>query len=165
MGFSQCSRFKLKCLEHETGINWARCYILSLSCLILYYLYITFSLINVYPYRSTGDSRVKWVIIIKILINGYIIIVQMDATEVSPKSPVHRSCGSRICSVLKSHVLIISTVAAAFLGFGFGFAIREAHPSKNALIWIGKIAVSWYKAIETVKKRTLRINFQNILLI
>lgn len=48
-----------------------------------------------------------------------------------------RSCGSRLCGILKQHALILSTVAGAVLGTGFGFGIREADPSKTALTWIG----------------------------
>ena len=60
------------------------------------------------------------------------------ASETIQKHTQTSSCASKVCRILKSHVLIISTVTAAFLGFGFGFAIRQAHPSQNALIWIGK---------------------------
>ena len=62
----------------------------------------------------------------------------MDMNE-NDTSNEHRSCAAKVCRVLRGHILIISTVAAAFLGFGFGFAIRQAQPSKNALIWIGKL--------------------------
>ena len=50
-----------------------------------------------------------------------------------------RSCGSRLCGILKQHALILSTVAGAVLGTGFGFGIREADPSKTALTWIGRL--------------------------
>lgn len=49
-----------------------------------------------------------------------------------------RKSGFQLWKAIKKHALIISTVLAAIIGFGFGVAIRQAHPSKNVLIWLGK---------------------------
>lgn len=61
----------------------------------------------------------------------------MDKGNMEEHSAKPRAFGWKVWQVFRRHILIISTVTAAVLGFGFGFAIRHARLSQNALIWIG----------------------------
>jgi len=39
--------------------------------------------------------------------------------------------------MLSNNLLLFLTIAGVFIGFGSGFAIRETHPTEDALMWIG----------------------------
>lgn len=63
----------------------------------------------------------------------------LDVEEGAPVYMDNRParCTSGVGRILKQHALIISTVIGALAGTGFGFGIRETHPSEAALVWIG----------------------------
>lgn len=50
-----------------------------------------------------------------------------------------RACclASKITKFIGDNLMLILTFAGILVGFSLGFGIREANPSKDALLWIG----------------------------
>jgi hypothetical protein len=40
--------------------------------------------------------------------------------------------------LLKQNAVLFLTLIGVVIGFALGFGIREAHPSSDALMWLGK---------------------------
>lgn len=48
---------------------------------------------------------------------------------------------NKVVKFVKTNLMLILTFAGIILGFSSGFAIREIHPSKEALMWIGRYSL------------------------
>ena len=112
----------------------------------MFYVHFFFKFILIYVNSKYKQIQVRmythYFIFSFCLLNCVLLLLfrpyrNMEKTYIEEYPSRPRRFGQKVWNVFRRHVLIISTVTAAVLGFGFGLAIRHAHPSQNALIWIG----------------------------
>lgn len=61
--------------------------------------------------------------------------------KVATEETIDSKCGLILYKIKKwmlDNLLLVLTLVGVILGFVVGFGFREAHPSEDALMWIGK---------------------------